>query len=239
MLTPVYNSYPQSRCDNWMMQLRSRRTLTATISLLALLLAVTVCRRSPTVARGELSTAEYDVLSAWVTGTFTGQGSREGVGKDIGKIVVFNMTESGEDGQNLRMDGTGQPIPWTQTASSLQNKVPTLQRTTIDAYREVNAQKAALRRSFQPSIEYELVDSAQLEPIFKRGGGDWLAFYKQFPGSQGVLTFSRVGFSADGTEALFFLSNHCGGLCGTGRYVVMEKRNGRWVIEKEIEMWVS
>jgi hypothetical protein len=191
------------------------------------------------VPTGELSTAEYDVLSAWATGTFKGQGSREGVGKDVLKIVVFNRTESGEHGQNLRLGGNGQPIPWTQMASSLQNKVPTLRQTTIDAYREVNAQQASVRRSFQPSIEYELVDSAQLEPIFKRGGGDWPAYYKQFPGSQGVLTFSRVGFSADGTEALFYLSNHCSGLCGTGQYVVMEKRNGRWVIGKEIEMWVS
>jgi hypothetical protein len=48
------------------------------------------------VPTGELSTAEYDVLSAWVTGTFKGQGSREGVGKHVVKIVVFNMTESGE-----------------------------------------------------------------------------------------------------------------------------------------------
>ena len=62
-------------------------------------------------------------------------------------------------------------------------------------------QQACVRRSFQPSIEYELVDSAQLEPIFKRGGGDWPAYYKRFPGSQGVLTFSRVGFRADGTSS--------------------------------------
>jgi len=31
----------------------------------------------------------------------------------------------------------------------------------------------------------------------------------------------------------------CGGLCGSGMYVVMERRDGRWVITKEIEMWIS
>ena len=103
----------------------------------------------------------------------------------------------------------------------------------------MNAQQGFLRRSLHPSIDYELVSSAQLEPIFCKHCGFWPAYYRRFPGSPGILTFSRVGFSADGTQALFYLSNHCGDLCGTGLYVVMEKHGGRWTIEKEIEMWIS
>jgi len=60
-----------------------------------------------------------------------------------------------------------------------------------------------------------------------------------FRGAQGILTFSRVGFRADGTQALFYWSNRCEGLCDTGMYVVLEKRNDRWLIAKEIEMWIS
>lgn len=116
---------------------------------------------------------------------------------------------------------------------------PPLKRTTIDAFREVNKKQASLRRSFHLGVDYELVDSTQLEPFFKRGGGDWPAFYKRFPSSSGIVRFSRIGFSEDGMQALFYLNNHCGGLCGTGMYVVMEKRNGRWAIEREIEMWIS
>jgi hypothetical protein len=103
----------------------------------------------------------------------------------------------------------------------------------------VNAQQASLRRSLHPSIDYELVTSAQLEPIFCYHCGFWPAYYKRFPGSQGLLTFSGVGFSADGTQAFFYFSNRCEGLCGTGDYVIMEKRDGRWVIQKEINTWVS
>lgn len=58
-------------------------------------------------------------------------------------------------------------------------------------------------------------------------------------GSQGIATFSRVGFRADGTQALFYIGSRCGVLRGVGWYVVMEKREGRWVILKEIEMWIS
>jgi hypothetical protein len=209
----------------------------ATICVVAILLtASTACRKIPVTPTG----VEYEVLSAFIDNKFA---SRKGVepiepiGHGIARIVIFNQTESDQSGRNIRLEGNGQPIPWTQTASSLQNKVPTLKRTTIDAFREVNKQQASVRRSFHPAFDYELVDSIQLDSIFKNG--DWPAYYKRFPGSPGILTFSRVGFSADGTQALFYLNNRCGALCGTGRYVVMEKRNGRWIVEKEIEMWVS
>jgi len=54
-----------------------------------------------------------------------------------------------------------------------------------------------------------------------------------------MVTWSRVGFNADGTQALFYESYRCGGLCGTGRYMVMEKRSGGWVIGANIVVWVS
>jgi hypothetical protein len=203
--------------------------------LLMMLIASAACQKHP-------SAPEYDALSAFIDSKFASRRDVqpiEPIGNGIARIVIFGTTESDDSGENVRLDGNGKPIPWAQTASSLQSKAPTLKQTTIDAFRNVNRQQASLRRSFHPAIDYELVDSAQLESFFKRGGGDWLAFYKRFPGSPGIITFSRVAFSEDGTQALFYLSNHCGELCGTGMYVVMEKRDGSWAIEKEIEMWIS
>lgn len=210
----------------------SRRDRTICVLLIPLI-ASAACKKRPTAL-------EYDVLSAFIDSEFA---SRKGVqpiepiGHGVAKIVIFNMTESDEDGHNLRTDANGRPIPWTQTVSSLRDKVPTLKRTTIGAFRELNRQHTSFRRSFHPDFDYELVDETQLASIFK--AGDWPAFYKRFPGAAGIMAFSRVGFSEDGTQALFYISDTCGGLCGTGMYVVMEKHNDRWVIEKEIEMWTS
>lgn len=212
----------------------NRRTRTICV-LLILLVVSASCQKHP-------SPPEYNVLSAFINSKLASQKGVQPtgpIGNGIARIVIFNTTESDQDGHNVRLDGNGQPIPWAQTASSLQSTVPTLKQATIDAFREVNRQQASLQRSFHPAIDYEVVDTAQLESFFKKGGGDWFAFYKRFPGSRGITTFSRVGFSEDGTQALFYVSNVCGGLCGTGMYVVMEKRNGIWTIEKEIEMWVS
>jgi hypothetical protein len=220
------------------MQKHYRDGVVAFWVIAVLLTASTSCRKTSVTPRGE--DVEYDVRSAFVDNKFSSRKSVEPIepiGDGIARIVIFNQTESDRDGQNVRLDSNGQPIPWTQTASSLQSKVPALKRTTIDAFREVNKQQVSVQHSFHFSFDYELVDAIQLDLIFKNG--DWPAYYKRFPGSPGILTFSRVGFSADGTQALFFLTNKCGGLCGTGMYVVMEKRNGRWMVEKEIEAWIS
>lgn len=208
---------------------------TPVICALSLLLAATACHRHPTAS-------EYDVLSAFIDSKFASRKSVqpvEPIGNGVTRIVIFNTTESDEDGENVRMDDNGQPIPWSQTLISLQSKAPTLKRSTMDAFREKNKKQASWGTSFHPATDYQLVDSTELQSVFKKGGDYWLALYKRFPGTPGILTFSRVGFDEDGTQALFYVSDHCGGMCGTGIYVVMQKHNGSWAIEKEIEMWIS
>ena len=181
-----------------------------------------------------MSAAEYEVLTAWINSRFA---AKDHAIKGVVKVVILDTTDSDDD--HLLRDDNGQPIPWEQMAESLRKKDPALQQSALDAFRKVNTRHAFLRRSLRPSIEYELVTSAQLEPIFCKHCGFWPEYYKQFLGSQGLLTFSGVGFSADDTQAFFYFSNVCEGLCGTGDYVLMEKHDGRWVIQKDIGMWVS
>jgi hypothetical protein len=205
--------------------------------LLSLVVALTACNRGqePATATREVSAAEYEVLTAWIDAKLA---ANDRAGKGIAKqLVIFDTTKSGDD--DLLGDENGRPVPWKKTAESLRKKDPALQQTALDAFRKVNAQQGFLGRSLHPSIDYEIVTSAQLEPIFCKHCGFWPAYYKQFPGSQGLLTFSGVGFSADGTQAFFYFSNRCEELCGTGDYVIMEKRDGRWDIQKEVNMWVS
>jgi len=193
-------------------------------------------RSSPAHSSVEVGETEYEVVSAYIGGIFTSPNLENRVGQGIVKLIIANTTQSGED--DLLREDNGQPIPWEKTAKSLQEKAPTLQQTTIDAFREVNVGQASLRPSFHIAINYALLDFDQLNSIPK--GGDWWGeFYRRFPGSEGILTLSRVGFNAERTQALFYFSNRCGGLCGAGSYVVMEKRGSDWVISKEIEMWVS
>jgi hypothetical protein len=54
----------------------------------------------------------------------------------------------------------------------------------------------------------------------------WKTFYATFPGSSGIVSFSRVGF--DGDRAFVDVFHGCGMLCASGGYVTLQRRNGRW-----------
>jgi len=181
-----------------------------------------------------MSPAEYEVLSAWIDTTFT---AKHRVTGRVTNVVILDTTDSGDD--RLLRDDNGQSISWEKMTGTLRKRDPALQKGTLDAFRRANTHQALLRRSLHPSMNYVLVTSAQLEPIFCKGCGFWPEYYKRFPGSQGVLTISGIGISPDGTQAFFYVSNICEGLCGAGDYVVMEKQNGVWAIQNVIGMWVS
>jgi len=220
------------------MQTDTRRVSASVIYVVVVLLTVSTVRSQvPAAATAEVSDAEYEVLSAYIAGTFTGSKGKARVDRDITRIVIVNVTQSDEQ-DRLLDDEHGHPMRWKTTTKLLRKQAPALDRTTLEAFRKTNTEQALLRHSFQLGIDYELVDADRIDAIFKNGGW-WPDYYKAFPGAQGVLGLSRVGFSADGGQALFYAGNSCGGKCGTGSYVLMQKRDGRWAIAKEIVMWVS
>jgi hypothetical protein len=78
--------------------------------------------------------------------------------------------------------------------------------------------------------------------IFNDGlglGKAWDRFYKIYPGSGGLLTFSPVGFSVDGSQAVFAFAIGCGGLCGSGHVILMRRDGSGWVTQDEQQLWVS
>ena len=64
------------------------------------------------------------------------------------------------------------------------------------------------------------------------------AFQEKFPRNMGLVTLSGVGFSLSRTQAVFFINHFCG-LCGGGRYVLMEKVNAAWRVREEHYTWIS
>lgn len=54
----------------------------------------------------------------------------------------------------------------------------------------------------------------------------------------GTITFSKVIFNHDATRAVFYTEHLCG-LCGEGKFVAMEKRDGKWIVVDEKYTWVS
>jgi hypothetical protein len=54
-----------------------------------------------------------------------------------------------------------------------------------------------------------------------------------------LIAFSRVAFNSDRSQALFAVSNSCGGLCGGGGALLATQKNGAWIFNKNLGcMWV-
>ena len=58
----------------------------------------------------------------------------------------------------------------------------------------------------------------------------------------GEYHFYEIGiplFSIDNKKAFVELSSYCGGLCGNGEFIFLEKINGKWKIIERFETWIS
>jgi hypothetical protein len=54
-----------------------------------------------------------------------------------------------------------------------------------------------------------------------------------------LASVSRAGIGDDGRQALISVSGWCGGLCGSGWLVVLERDDDRWRVHGMIMTWVS
>jgi hypothetical protein len=63
-------------------------------------------------------------------------------------------------------------------------------------------------------------------------------FQQRFPNNMGYIVVSGVGFNLSHTQAVFYIDHFCG-LCGGGRYVLMERVKGVWQVQGEHYTWIS
>lgn len=74
--------------------------------------------------------------------------------------------------------------------------------------------------------------------IFKKGeravedAGGWEKFYRKYPGSCGLISFSKPAFNHKRTQALLYVQISCEGLCGRVYFALLDKQNGKWIITK-------
>lgn len=87
------------------------------------------------------------------------------------------------------------------------------------------------------SRKVRLVSSKEIERIFNNGF--WPAFYKKYPGSVGLVTFSLPGYSRDKNTAIVYFSHSIGGRAGYGSMIFLKRVDGRWKLDGEHPLWIS
>jgi hypothetical protein len=66
---------------------------------------------------------------------------------------------------------------------------------------------------------------------------EWKDFAAKYPNAAGFTIVSAIGFDASHRQALVYVGNSCGMLCGTGYVVLLEKKKDKWIVTKTAKIW--
>ena len=80
-------------------------------------------------------------------------------------------------------------------------------------------------------------DVKKVDAALKRGW--WNEFYRQYPGTRGMVRFSLPGFAADGRTAVVYSSLRSGGRSGMGAMYYLEMLDGKWEVQQQADLWAS
>src|SRR5579862_5326313 len=75
--------------------------------------------------------------------------------------------------------------------------------------------------NIEPREKIVFITPKQMDALFPKGAGDWDAFGRRYPHAAGFTLVSAIGFNASHEQALVYVGNSCGMLCGSGYLVLL------------------
>jgi hypothetical protein len=108
-----------------------------------------------------------------------------------------------------------------------------------DSYRSRNQVSYTLDPALDLEQSYTLMSRKEHDELFGKKGAGWPEFESRYPEAEGIINFSRVGFSEEGDLALVLMGFRCWDLCGAGGLYLLAKEDGSWVVEKATMVWMS
>lgn len=94
---------------------------------------------------------------------------------------------------------------------------------------------------FSKNLNVKLISAQELNKILatKKKNWNWKRFYKNFPGSNGVIKLSKLYYNKDKSKLAFYYSNNAGSLRGGGYILLMENLENDWKVKLWITIWES
>jgi hypothetical protein len=211
------------------------RRITVAKSLTWFALGILLALGGPTSAgvkgdgRSSVPGEEYAVYDAVLGSSFARKMVTFDAPDEIKMFAITNRTSS--DRSLWRLDG----LTW-QGAKPEEVEISS---DTLEDYEAKNATVYQLERSFDLGISYSLVRAEWARRVGSGTREDRQAFYRAYPDSGGVVTLSRVGFDPTRRQALVLVQHTCGDVCGTGHYVVLVNKDGRWQVYAIGRAWTA
>ncbi|MFC2042699.1 hypothetical protein ACFLUA_00920 [Chloroflexota bacterium] len=164
---------------------------------------------------------------------------------DVEEYVVYNaLLESkfaGADiSQILFVDQTdvNNKALLEQDLAAFQGSTP-LEGELINSFIERNKKPYPLEPALDFGMDYQLLSQDEVDELRSQDeASGWILLYEKFPNSYGFVYLSRVGFSADFSQALVYMSTYHYERLMEGGYYLMIRQDDRWVVEASYE-WQS
>jgi hypothetical protein len=120
------------------------------------------------------------------------------------------------------------------SSTSDQRVVDSLDQHLRQSFADNNRDAYALDETLLPeSIE------ATADELFIPGEDNWPRIWRDHPHIWGAMQFSRVGYSADGSQALVEIGFVQAAMAGEGRLYHLVLSAGRWVVRGSWLTWVA
>ena len=120
----------------------------------------------------------------------------------------------------------------------IKSGLPAVSDETINDYLMNNKQDSQLPAKMNVGVEYQLLSADEFAEISSQP--DWGNLLKEkYPGSDGYMFFSRVGFNNALDQALIYVGRVYGPLAGDASYYLLEKKDARWMIVNQIVRVIS
>jgi hypothetical protein len=81
-----------------------------------------------------------------------------------------------------------------------------------------------------PSLPARTLTEDAVADLFRRNPDGWAAFYREHPGSSGLVELSPVWLAPDGTTATTYVGRSCGEHCRHAWRLRARRQDGRWRI---------
>jgi hypothetical protein len=107
---------------------------------------------------------------------------------------------------------------------------------TLSDFREQNREAGKIDGSLRLPIRHVLLGESEFKLALKDG---WEGFYKLYPKSGGWVGLSRIGFNREMNQAFVYFEHGCGGLCGSGIYLLLGKGEVGWKVSRVLRAWIS
>jgi hypothetical protein len=126
--------------------------------------------------------------------------------------------------------------------SILKENNANIDSSVVINYYQMNGSSYYFDNNFNVSgKEIKLISTTEIQYIFS--GQDindgWDEFFKEYPNSEGIVEFTRIGFNQNHNQALLEIGRQDASLGGSGKIIFLQKVKNTWIIKDSIATWIS